>query len=236
MNEPSFKRTLLVTTGVHIAVVIALMLLPLFNRLLRPRKPPEEITFIDLQAMPPAPPPPPVVEPEPPAPEPKEEPKVAEIPDKPAEKPKKPEPPKIKVNTNKIVRKVEKPPKPVAQQPTLTPEQIRKLLEANIKYTPGGTPSSNFSDLSLYYATVRDRMYGAWQQPSAVANGMSAQVSIRVQRNGSISSRRLSRSSGSKLMDDSVMQAASIVRLGALPADVRDPYLDITIEFVVGEN
>lgn len=237
MNDPRFKKTLLITTAVHFAVVLFLVIAPLLARLIRPPKPPEMITFIDLQAMPPAPPPPePRPEPVPPEPEPEiEEPKPSPIPEKPPDKPK-PEPPKIKVNTNRIVRKVDAPPKPSPQQPKLTQEQIRKLLEANIKFSPSGTPSANFSDLSLYYATVRDAMYGAWQQPSAAARGMRAEASIRVQRNGAVTQRRISRSSGSKLMDDSVLAALNAVaRLRPLPADVRDDHLDITIDFVVGE-
>ncbi|HMP77442.1 MAG TPA: TonB family protein [Kiritimatiellia bacterium] len=238
MNDPRFKKTLLITTAVHFAVVLVLIIFPLLTRLLRPPKKPEMITFIDLQAMPPAPPPPqPRPEPPQPRPEPKiEEPKPSPIPEKPPDKPKPPEPPKIKVNTNRVVRKVEDQPKPAPQQPQLTQEQIRKLLEANIKFSSSGTPSANFSDLSLYYATVRDAMYGAWTQPSAAARGLRAEASIRVQRNGTVTQRRLSRSSGSKLMDDSVLAAVNAVaRLRPLPADVRDAHLDITIEFVVGE-
>lgn len=239
MNDPTFKRTLAISTTVHLVVVLLVVIVPLFNRLLRPRKPPEMITFIDLQAIPPAPPPPipspPEPEPPKPLPEP-DEPKPSLVPEKPVTKPK-PEPPKIKVSTNKVVRKPDQPSKPTKPQPTLTKEQLRKLLEANIKFSSSGTPSANFSDLSLYYATVRDAMYGAWNQPSSVARGLSVEVSIRVQRSGAVTQRRLTHSSGSKLMDDSVMQAVnSITRLRALPAEVREESLDITIEFVVGEN
>ena len=232
MNDQTFKRTLVVSTSVHVVLVLLLILVPLISRLLHPRKKPEMITFIDLQALPPPPPPP-----SPPTPPKPDEPKPTPIPEKPADKPR-PEPPKIKVNTNKIVRRVDQPPKPAPNQPKLTQEQIRKLLEANIKFSPAGAPTSaNFSDLQLYYATVRDVMYGAWNQPSTAALGLRAEVTIRVQKNGAISSRKLTRSSGSSQMDNSVMTAVnSVARLRALPAEVRDPHLDITVEFVVGEN
>lgn len=232
MSDPSFKRTLLVSTIVHLGVVLVLILIPLFRRWLHPRKPPELITFIDLQAMPPAPPPVAPPTPVPPPVQPKaEEPKPAPVPEKP-----KTEPPKIKVSTNKIVRKVDAPPQPKAAPPRLTPEQLRKLLEANIKFSSAGSPSSSVDDLSLYYTAVRDIMYGAWNQPSTAARGLRAEVTIRVQRNGAISSRKLTRSSGSAMMDNSVMQAVNrVARLRSLPPTVPGDSLDITVEFVVGD-
>lgn len=241
MSETTFKRSLIGSTVVHAVLLLALIVYPLVRRLIHPRKPPEMITFVDLQALPPPPAPipePPKPQPEPPKPQPEPEPpKPALVPEKPPEKPK-PESRKIKVSTNKIVRSVTpQPPKPqTAPQPTLTKEQLRKLLEANIKFSPAGTPSSNFTDMSLYYATVYDAMYGAWRQPSTAALGLAAQVTIRVQRNGAVTARRLIKSSGSSSMDDSVMQAVnSVGRLRPLPAEIRDTFLDITVEFVVGQ-
>lgn len=253
MNESTFKRSFLTSTVVHVVVVLAVILVPLIKRLIRPRKPPEMITFIDLAALPPPPPPqiesPPITPeptPQPPTPDPPpvpDPPKPPLIPEKPPEKkaekppgPKKPSPPKIKVSTNKIVRQTQ-PPKPAQPaQPKLTQDQLRKLLEANIKFSPSGNSSANFSDLSLYYATVYDAMYGAWRQPSSAAMGLTAQVAIRVQRNGTVTNPRLVRSSGSKTMDDSVLDAVRrVARLRPLPAEVRDTFLDITIEFVVGQ-
>lgn len=237
-NRSDFRRGLAVSIIIHLAVILLAIIGPLIARLFHRPPKREMITFVDLAALPPAPPPPPMRDPEPPRPEPKqEEPKPSPIPEKPPDKPKPPEKPKIQVNTNRIVRKPDPAPQPPRpQQPQLTPEQIRKLLEANIRFTPGGTPSANVTDLSIYYASVRDVMYGAWVQPSAVARGLRADVSIRVLKNGAITQRRLIRSSGSKLMDDSVMQAVqSVSMLRPLPAEVREPHLDITIEFIVGE-
>ncbi len=230
MNEQTFRRNLAVSASVHFLVVLLFILVPWIGRLLHPSKKPEMITLIDLLALPPPPPP------APPPPKP-DEPRPVPVPERPADKAR-PEPPKIKVNTNKIVRKIEKTPKSAPNQPKLTQEQIRKLLEANIKFSPAGASAgANFSDLSLYYATVRDSMYGAWNQPGTAALGLRAEVTIRVQKNGAISSRKLTRSSGSSQMDNSVMSAVnSAARLRPLPAEVRDPHLDITIEFVVGDR
>jgi TonB family protein len=229
-----WKRALAMSVAGHVALVLLLIVGPVLARLLRPPPTREMITFVELAPIPPAPPTPaPAPEPEPRKPEPR----MSPIPEKPPERPKPPEKPKIQVNTNRIVRKPEpQPPRPQPQRPALTPEQIRKLLEANIRFSPAGAPAANVTDLSIYYATVRDAMYGAWEQPSAVARGLRAEASIRVLRNGAVTQRRLTRSSGSKLMDDSVMQAVnSVAMLRPLPAEIRDPHLDITIEFIVGE-
>lgn len=229
---PVFQRALVLSTAGHLAVLAIFVFLPaILHFFQRPPKR-EQITFVELA--PPPPPPPPA--PEPPKREPpREEQKPAPIPEKPAERPKPPERPKVQVQTNRVVRRTETP--PARPQPALTPEQIRKLLEANIRFTPAGTPAATFDEMSLYYASVRDAMYAAWLQPSAVARGLRAEVTIRVTRSGAITQRRLTRSSGSKLMDDSVMQAVnSVTMLRPLPPQVKEPYLDIAIEFVVGES
>ncbi|MCS6771480.1 MAG: TonB C-terminal domain-containing protein [Kiritimatiellae bacterium] len=231
-----FRRAFLISTAGHLLFLLIVVVAPFIVRwVTRPPKR-EIVTFVEL--VPPPPPAPPVTRPEPPKPQPpspkKEEPKPSPIPEKPPEKPR-PEKPKIQVSTNRIVRPAEpRPPRP--QQPALTPEQIRKLLEANIRFNPASPPAATIDDLSLYYAIVRDAMYAAWIQPSAVARGLRAEASIRVLRNGAVTQRRLTRPSGNRLMDDSVMQALnSVSMLRPLPPEIREPHLDITIEFVVGE-
>lgn len=225
MND-RFKRALTVSTAVHLGIVVLLILAPLFTRLLQPRKPKEMITFIDLvQALP--------EPPAPPRPEPVKEPVV---PDKQPDPKSRPEPPKIKVNTNRVVRRDDPKPAPPKQTPKLTEAQIRKLLDADLTLTHvAGSPAGEFSDLALYHTQVQQKMYDAWQQPSAVARGLSATVAIRVQRNGAVTQRRLTRSSGSAAMDASVMRAVeSVSRLPPLPAEIGGPHLDIpTVEFVV---
>jgi TonB family protein len=76
-------------------------------------------------------------------------------------------------------------------------------------------------------------MYEAWDQPGGLSGaGLVTQVRIRVQRDGTITSRDLARRSGNSLMDDSVMKAVNAVaRLKPLPPDVPGSYKDITIDF-----
>lgn len=228
-----FKRALTVSTALHVALVVVLVLGPVVMRLLKPRKPKEIITLVEL--VPPPPPAPP--EPESPAPEP--EPDVPAPPKTPVEKKPetKPEKPKIKVNTNRVVRK-DVPKVATPPRTTLTPEQIKKLLEANVRFSQAsGTPATGYSDLQVYYTIVHQKMYDAWSQPGSVARGLAAEASIRVARNGALLQRRVSRSSGDALMDQSVRAALDAVgKLPALPDSVGGPHLDITIEFVVGDG
>ena len=239
MMDSRFKRGLKVSTAAHVTVLALLAIWPLLQRVLHPPKPPEMITFVDLMAAPPAPPAPMVKEPEK-APEPE--------PPKPEVKPQEPEAPipvpepkpekqKIKVNTNRIVRKAEPTPPKAPPKPTLTKEQIARMLDQNVRFTPvsGGSVVGYASPLNIYYAQVRETMYAAWRQPSgAGASGIRAQMRIRVLRSGAIVSRELVTGSGSSVMDASVKTAVqSVSRLRPLPPEVSGDSLDIVVEFVL---
>jgi TonB family protein len=203
--SPAFKRYFLFSLATHLSVVLVILVLP-FLLNLRKREKPREITmFVDLQT-------PPVAE----APQPEETVKPP---------PKKP-PKKIEKSTRRVRR-----PEPKPDKPKLTEEQIRDLLEQNVPRDRLAPPD----DLpAWYYALVRQTMYEAWDQPSGVGagEGASAQVEIRVLKNGNISRRRMTRSSGSQVMDDSIMKAVrSVTQLRALPAPYPRAHKDITIEF-----
>lgn len=244
MKDPRFRRGLKISTTVHLVVLGLLAAWPLLNRLVNPPKAPEIITFVDLVAGSPAPPAPAAVvkqpepEPEPPKPQPKPEPEPE--PEKPIpEPPAKPEKPKIKVNTNRIVRKNDVvPPKPV--KPTLTKEQIARALEQGVKFTSvgpssGGVPGGSTDPLVIYYSRVRDVMYGAWRQPSgAGASGIRTQVRVKVLRSGAVISRQLVSGSGSAVMDASVMTAVqSVAKLPSFPPEVPGDSQEIVVEFVL---
>lgn len=238
MSDSRFRRGLKVSTAAHLTALALLAAWPWLNRIVHPPKPPEMITFVDLMSAPPAPSPPaPVVK----APEPEHEPEPKPAPTPEPERPitepsPKPEKPKIKVNTNRIVRKndvVKEAPK----KPTLTKDQIARVLEQNVRFTSvgGGSVTGELSPLNLYYAQVRDTMYGVWRQPSgAGASGMRAQVRIRVLRSGAIVAREKVSGSGSAVMDASVMTAVqSVSKLRPLPPEIPGDSLDITVEFVL---
>lgn len=241
MTDTRFKRGLKVSTAVHAIVLALLALWPLIQRFLNPPKPPEMITFVDLMSAPPAPPSPVVQQKEPPPPkppEPKPEPPKPVEPEKPIPLPEpKPEKPKIKVNTNRVVRNLEPAPPKAPPKPTLTRDQISRVLDQNVHFTPvsGGSTMGDTSALNVYYAQVREKMYAVWRQPSgAGASGIRAQMRIRVLRSGAIVSRELVTGSGSSVMDASVQAAVqSVSTLRALPPEISGDSLDIVVEFVL---
>jgi TonB family protein len=235
MND-RFKRALTVSTAVHAGVILLVVVTPFVSQFVRRHRPKPSVTFIDMVASLPALP---AVPADTPAPTP-----VPAEPDKPQ-----PAAPVvkstagvksgIKVSTNKIVR--QSGPKPSAASPiksNLTPEQIKKMLDSGVKFTGvAGGSGGQFSDLGLYYAIVQQAMYSAWQQPSSVAKGLTAEVALQVARNGAVVQHRLSRSSGNSMMDASVMRAVeSVPRLKPLPPEIGGPQLDVTVEFVVGDG
>jgi TonB family protein len=219
-----FKKYFRLTAVVHVAVVVIIILIPLVLDFIRRRKPHEIVTYVDLQTAIPEPveavPVEKVVEPpEPPPPE--------DIPEPPKETPK-PKKKKIEISKKRVRRTAPEP-----EKPQLTPEEVKKLLASGIKTTD--KPVRVDTELpAWYYALVRQTLYEAWDQPSGVSAsaGLVATVTIRVERNGRITRRKLSGATGVAVMDDSVMKAVnSVSKLRALPPSFPRDYKDITIYF-----
>ena len=99
---------------------------------------------------------------------------------------------------------------------------------------------NSFEDpLAWYLSRVRSIMYKAWKQPGTLSgeSGLVTSVMIRVQRNGKITERKMIQSSGNILMDTSVMNAVkSVDRIQELPAELANPYHDITVDFELAET
>jgi len=75
------------------------------------------------------------------------------------------------------------------------------------------------------------RMYGVWQVPVGAPIGLSAVGSINISANGSVSNRKLIRSSGDTAFDQSVQKALNTInRLPAPPADLVNRPITITFE------
>ena len=258
----SFRRVFQGTAIVHVAVLALFLLIQMLLLGAKPLKLKEDIQIIDLAAGgggdtgPEAPPEvktPPVVKPPEDVAPPPEPPKDDNIPEpvKPKPTPKikpKPKPaPQVKVptppKTNQVV-------KAKSNKPRLSQDQIRALLSGTVKgvgstHTSsgrrgsggvgfGGGGGGSDSPVAWYYAMVRQIMYEAWQQPSGLANSgnPTTTVTIRVQRDGTISTWDITRPSGNSLMDDSVRKAVqSVRRLRPLPPQFIGPSQDITIQF-----
>jgi TonB family protein len=86
-----------------------------------------------------------------------------------------------------------------------------------------------------YYLHVHDRMYEAWDQPGQALDfdkKLVTTILLRIARNGRIDGVRLERSSGNKLMDDSVLSAAhNVPRLDPLPEGLGGDFAEISVNF-----
>ena len=225
--DPRFRHSLKLSAIVHGVLLLALIIAPMiFNwRLRKKRK--EIITMVDLTIpMPEIPSPTPEVkQPEP----------AQKVPEPPKPKTDIPEPEKKpKHVVQKSEKKVKRPPPPKPKTPQLSPEEIRKLLAAGAKLSDKLSVPTDEFPAAWYYALVRQTMYDAWNQPSSLAgqSGLTAEVTIRVLRDGRITEREMTRSSGNSIMDDSVMQAVrAVTQLRALPPQFPGNSYEITIEF-----
>ncbi len=208
-----FRRNLKIVTVVHVAVILCLLVTSAVRSLFRKKEP--VMIPVDLMFAAPAEavevPPDPVAPPPPPPP-----PKEFKIPD-PKPKPKRKKTP-IKVS-DKVVNRQIKPDRP--RKPAPSDEEIRKLMGAETTpRTPQVTPTEDQWCLALIQRCLHD----AWNQPSATEAGRTeAEVTIGLGPDGTITSRRLTKSSGNGVMDQSVMAAANAVSKipGLSPAFIR---------------
>ena len=254
----TFRRVFQGTAVVHGAVLAVFLLASWLLTRPQPLKPMPDIEFIDLagggggENTP-------EVAPEPKPPEVKPLDQIVTPPeptkDDTIPEPVKPKPPKTKPKPKPEIKKTVTAPKTnqtarvKSNKPRLSQDQIRALLSGSVKgvgshtASSGGSRGTGFgpgsggnsdSPVAWYYAMVRQIMYEAWVQPSGLANAgnPTADITIRVQRDGTISSWDLTRSSGNSLMDESVKKAVqSVHRLRPLPPQFIGGSHDITIQF-----
>lgn len=100
--------------------------------------------------------------------------------------------------------------------------------------TGSGSGGGMYSPFAGYYDSIKQRMYAVWQQPANAPKGIPVTASIRVERDGTVSFKSISRRSGNAQFDQSVQNALNATtRLPAPPADLPD--LNITVEFVLSD-
>jgi len=211
--------------GIHLAAVATAIILPAVKNLFHP-KPKEIVSFVEFVSEVPAAAesvaePQPVSKPEPVVKQPVVDvPMPTNKPPKVVEKPNpKPKPKPVVKQTTRVTNPSATPTAPV--QKKITTSDIRKALGT------GGT----VDPFGAYYQTIFARFYAVWQVPIGTAYGTSAQASITVLADGTVSNRRLTRPSGNTAFDQSVQSALNAVsRLPAPPTDL--PSRTITIEFV----
>ena len=140
----------------------------------------------------------------------------------------------IQKSTKKITRPQQGGGGGTVAKSNLSADEIRRLLAAGARISDH--TSIPMGDLweAGYYNHVHEMMYRVWKQPTSLSAsaGMSAEVLIRVQRDGTIIQREMVRPSGNSLMDDSVMQAVrSVTKLKPLPSQCPGSTKDIRILF-----
>jgi TonB family protein len=97
-----------------------------------------------------------------------------------------------------------------------------------------GSSGGVYSPFAWYYDRVKQQMYSVWQQPAGAPVGLTATATLRVERDGTVSSKSITRRSGNMPFDQSVQNALSdTVRLPAPPADL--PSRTIEIEFALSD-
>ena len=235
MNKSRLQRqSLKVSLGLHGVALVLLLVIPWLLKGCRARRPPEQLMFVEFTVSlpPPAEPDPAPAKPADPVPIP-EPPKPADdilVPEK------KPDPPKPKSKPQPEIKKGERITRrgPPPKDTPLSAAEIKRLLDMGAAISDKTTiPPPGQIEMGAYFNHVKERMYAAWQQPGGLGNlpGLNADVAITVEPGGTITARRLSRSSGNALMDDFVMKAVqSVTALRPMPAGQRDPKV-ITITF-----
>ncbi len=100
--------------------------------------------------------------------------------------------------------------------------------------TGSGSGGGMYSPFAGYYDSVKQQMYGVWQQPAGAPIGLTAIATIRVERNGIVSLKSITRRSGNVPFDQSVQNALNATtQLPVPPPDL--PSLTIEIEFVLSD-
>lgn len=146
-----------------------------------------------------------------------------------------PEPTPKKWEPKKVVRQDTKVRNPNAQpKPTTASgkslDQISRELAQSIASV--AVSSANNSIPAAYGQIIQSKMYAAWRQPSVASHQTrGAVIRIRIEKNGIISIATLEQSSGNGQIDRTALQAARSVRLPDLPANIQQNFIEMTIEF-----
>lgn len=143
-------------------------------------------------------------------------------------KPPKKDKPILKPKVEKPKPKVEKPkPKKDAWKPTKTSEMKKgkqvnekpRISKSDIKKALTGITQKKGAtgvpgEFNSYYGKVMSKLYSVWVPPATVTSiARSAEVRFSIRKNGTITARRLSVSSGNSVFDQTVMAAANKISI-----------------------
>jgi outer membrane biosynthesis protein TonB len=97
--------------------------------------------------------------------------------------------------------------------------------------TGSGSGSGMYSPFGWYYDSVKQQMYAVWQQPAGAPIGLTATATVRVERDGTVSLKSITRRTGNTLFDQSVQNALNMTtRLPTPPVDLPDKNIEIVFE------
>ncbi len=135
----------------------------------------------------------------------------------------------------KVIRRVAAPEIPKTDLQRRLRERLDRVEATPRRPAAVSAPREDPSLYSWYYDYIQSRMQDVWKQPTRAAVGRdepTAVVTFRVFRDGRIENIRLRESSGSQVMDDSVLQAVRTADpLSPLPSGIKGAYEDFLILF-----
>lgn len=158
--------------------------------------------------------------------------------------------PRKPVPTKPPVKKPPKTARPLPRRPAQPPKLSKPQIEEELLNAAGASTPSVVSPVSMpgsdegeatqedvYLAMVWQAFYDAWDQPSYTDAGDAvASVTIELALDGAVTDRTLTKSSGNKTLDDSVMRAAaSVQRIPGLSRDFIAENSRIIVQFKVEE-
>lgn len=180
--------------------------------------------------------------PEPEKPEPKKPKSEKPEPKKPEIKPE-PKKPKFEKSTKIVQKKQENKPKEIIKNlppnvktvkepkgPKLTAEEIQKLLDLGAK--PGETTSVPGKD-EISLLAIKNALYNAWIRPSVEHyTGRPVEIEITLGVSGAVLGYRVVQTSGSRVFDNSALDAAAAVRqIPGLSPEFLRSHRKVTIAF-----
>jgi outer membrane biosynthesis protein TonB len=97
--------------------------------------------------------------------------------------------------------------------------------------TGSGSGGGMYSPFGWYYDSVKQQMYAVWQQPAGAPIGLTVTATVRVERDGTVSLKSITRRTGNALFDQSVQNALNVTtRLPTPPVDLPDRNIEIVFE------
>ncbi|MCC7300955.1 MAG: TonB C-terminal domain-containing protein [Verrucomicrobia bacterium] len=95
----------------------------------------------------------------------------------------------------------------------------------------GSGSGGMYSPFAGYYDSIKQRMYGVWNQPAGAPIGLTATAVIRVEKNGTVSRKAITARSGNMLFDQSVQSALNAtLQLPAPPDELAGQDIEIVFE------